>query len=320
MIAVGPHVGPQGIVVRPIRRRDIPAVVRIRHSVHPDDLLTPESFAWTLDHERPSEQARRWVATERGAVVGIAAARRAPWYPGNVAHCHVAVDAAHRGRGIGARLASEVERHLDRLHPTAVLSEIEHADEPSAAFARHRGFRHTRDAQVWSLDPRTIALDELPARIAAAAANGYRLVPVRLLLDRPKDLFELNRAVEADLPTDLPIEEPYDEWRTFEFDHPLFSPDASFGVLAGDQPVAFTWVFVDAPAGRAGHGMTGTVPGHRHRGLARLVKLATIDWLASHGVTVVFTDNDTTNVDMLALNEHLGYRRLTVFGIWMRGD
>ena len=53
--------------------------------------------------------------------------------------------------------------------------------------------------------------------------------------------------------------------------------------------------------------MTGTAPEFRHRGLARLAKEATIGWAAEADRTIV-TSNDTTNADMLALNEHLGYR------------
>jgi GNAT superfamily N-acetyltransferase len=79
-----------------------------------------------------------------------------------------------------------------------------------------------------------------------------------------------------------------------------------------------TWIRLDAAGLRARHGMTGTLPAYRHRGLARLVKLASIRWLAEHGVTALFTDNDTENRDMLALNEHLGFRPLTVFALWAR--
>ena len=62
--------------------------------------------------------------------------------------------------------------------------------------------------------------------------------------------------------------------------------------------------------GRAAHDMTGTVREYRRRGLARLAKMAALRWCADSGVRTVFTSNDTTNADMLALNEHLGYRPL----------
>jgi GNAT superfamily N-acetyltransferase len=138
------------------------------------------------------------------------------------------------------------------------------------------------------------------------------------LRDRPKAIYDLNLALEQDLPSDDPIASTYDAWRRRELEPPTFSPEASFCVLDGDRPVAMTWIHVDLAGGRARHGMTGTLPAYRHQGLARLVKLASLAWLAGHGVERVFTDNDMANRDMLALNEHLGYQPLTVFAMWVR--
>ena len=39
-----------------------------------------------------------------------------------------------------------------------------------------------------------------------------------------------------------------------------------------------------------------------------MAKEATIGWAAEAGIRTIVTSNDTTNADMLALNEHLGYR------------
>lgn len=79
-------------------------------------------------------------------------------------------------------------------------------------------------------------------------------------------------------------------------------------------------MFVDLGGRRAGHGLTGTLPAYRHRGLARLVKLASLEWLADRGVTIVYTDNDSTNADILALNEHLGFRPLGDIELWARNE
>jgi GNAT superfamily N-acetyltransferase len=307
------------IVVRPMRRRDIPGFVELRRHLWADDVATVESLAWSLAHERAEVQARRWVATDRGRVVGAAAASRASWSSARaVAQCHVGVHAARRGRGIGGLLFAEVERHLARIGAARTLCGTERGDEPSARFMRDRGFHHTRDDQAWSLDPRTVSLAEFPTRRAAAEAAGFRLVPVRELLNRPRDVHRLNMALEGDLPSDVPIAEPYESWRTTAFETPLFAPDASFCVLAAGEPIALTWIFLDAAGSRARHGMTGTLPAYRHRGLAHLVKLASIGWLADHGVTALFTDNDSANREMLDLNEHLGFRPLTVFETWLR--
>jgi GNAT superfamily N-acetyltransferase len=281
---------------------------------------TPDSYAWGVDHPVPSERTRRWVATHEGRVVGFAVAARAAWTTGRVAVMYFGVEPAMRDRGIGRRLYDAAQAHVARLTPTRTMSATERGDEASIRFLAARGFHHTRDDQAWSVDPRAVPVAELAARRATAEAAGFRLVTARSLLDRPEALYRLNLALEHDLPSDVPIAEAYEPWRTQELESPLFSPDASFCVMAGDVPVAMTWIRLDHAGRRAAHGMTGTLPEYRHRGLAHLVKLASIAWLADHGVTALFADNDTQNRDMLLLNEHLGFRPLTVFELWARND
>lgn len=306
------------VLVRALRRRDIPGVVALRRELWPDDVSTPESYDWGIDHADPAEGTRRWVATLGGRVVGFAVARRAIWTVGRVAVLFFGVEREMRGRGIGRRLYDTAQEHVARLAPTRTMSATERGHAAGVHFLSARGFHHTRDDQAWCVDPRTIPVADLPKRRAAAEAAGFRLVPVRLLLDRPEDLYRVHLSLEGDLPSDTPIAESYQAWRTHEFETPLFEPDASFCVLADGNPVALTWISVDRAGQRASHGMTGTLPEFRHRGLAHLVKLASIAWLADQGVTALFTTNDTENHDMLALNEHLGYRPFTVFEMWAR--
>jgi GNAT superfamily N-acetyltransferase len=54
--------------------------------------------------------------------------------------------------------------------------------------------------------------------------------------------------------------------------------------------------------------MTATLPTHRGRGLARLVKLAALHRAAADGVAMAYTSNDAANAPMLAVNRRLGYR------------
>ena len=54
--------------------------------------------------------------------------------------------------------------------------------------------------------------------------------------------------------------------------------------------------------------MTGTLRDYRGRGLALLVKRATLVNAAGCGVELVTTENDETNGPMLRVNEKLGYQ------------
>ena len=55
---------------------------------------------------------------------------------------------------------------------------------------------------------------------------------------------------------------------------------------------------------------------HRGRGVATLVKLASLRYLKDQGFTEARTHNDTANPAILALNEKLGYRRRPGWLAW----
>jgi GNAT superfamily N-acetyltransferase len=51
-------------------------------------------------------------------------------------------------------------------------------------------------------------------------------------------------------------------------------------------------------------------PAYRGRGIARALKLKTVEWAREHGVEFIFTANDAQNQRMLSINSSLGYRPL----------
>jgi RimJ/RimL family protein N-acetyltransferase len=113
------------------------------------------------------------------------------------------------------------------------------------------------------------------------------------------------------VPADVPITQiGFDEWIEETIEHPDLDHDGSFYALVGDRPAAYTLVSVDRRRGVAWNEMTGTAPAFRRRGLARLVKLASIRWAAETGIHSFSTSNDSENAAMLALNRELGYRPL----------
>jgi RimJ/RimL family protein N-acetyltransferase len=76
--------------------------------------------------------------------------------------------------------------------------------------------------------------------------------------------------------------------------------------IADGKVVAGTAVLADGD--RSASGFTGVRPGYRGRGLAKLVKSASLRRVAEAGITSSLTSNDGANAPMLAVNEWLGYR------------
>jgi GNAT superfamily N-acetyltransferase len=163
------------------------------------------------------------------------------------------------------------------------------------------------------VDPRSVDTSELAQRIAAATRDGYRLATLGELLavGKQRELHRLFMRADADAPhLTAASAVSFGTWRRFVLDGPILDRDASAIALHGEEPVALCWLNVDRASARAVHEFIGTLPAHRHRGLGHLTKLAALSWAARQGIRHVGTANDSGNRDILALNKHLGYRRL----------
>jgi GNAT superfamily N-acetyltransferase len=300
------------VEIRPFRHEDAPAAAELLAPIVPPDYPVNAAALVHGVESLPPEDGAYWVADARGDIVGWAEATRHLASPErDVQRIWAAVRDDHRRNGLGARLFRTAEERALGYRPRQLRSWTR-ADEPDGGgFLRTRGFALRRTERLWALDPTTVDLSDLPRREREAAAAGYRLAPLHDLLDRPEDLHRTFTATDVDVPSDIAVSGlPFEEWRRFTLGDPLLDPDGSFVVLAAGLPVALAWLAVDRERGLAGNMMTGTLREHRHRGLARLAKLATIRWAAANGVRRIGTGNDSTNRDMLALNEHLGYRPL----------
>lgn len=272
------------------------------------DVLSPASVqtAESLRHRQSSEpeRARRlsWVAVEGGDVIGFATAHF-QWFGGEARKGRIwaGVREDRRLRGIGAALWNTAVEHLRgaRKHT------VEVDDGPAGlAFVERRGFTQY-DAEVISrLDPRT-------CRLAAKPHQGLRVIRLRDMLDRDRELFEFYGKAGAMPPGDVENRVTFEEWRLVILGNPLLDEAASVVVADTDgQIVSLSWLLVDHVRRRAENEWTATLPQLRGRGLARLAKLASIRWAAEHGIAEIVTGNDPNNRPMRELNRRLGYREL----------
>jgi GNAT superfamily N-acetyltransferase len=87
---------------------------------------------------------------------------------------------------------------------------------------------------------------------------------------------------------------------------PRMRPDLGRAVLADGEFASFTMLGVAGD--RAWSDMTGTLPGYRGRGYARLAKQHALVAAAAAGVAKAMAGNDDSNAAMVAVNRSLGYR------------
>jgi GNAT superfamily N-acetyltransferase len=237
--------------------------------------------------------------------VGRARAER-PWDTSDatVGEFEVDVAPAARNRGIGTDL---YERAVSHLRTVGARTAGCWAQGEGVEFLKRRGYEQRRSSRKSALALRDADLSELDSLAEQKEREGFSLVALRDVFDRPRDLFELDVATSQDEPSDFPIDAiGYDDWLRTSYAHPGPSHDGSRVVVAGDRLVAWSLIGVDGH-GRAMNEFTGTRREFRGRGLARLAKLAVAAWARDNGVEVIYTGNDSANAPMLAINRRMGY-------------
>jgi GNAT superfamily N-acetyltransferase len=184
---------------------------------------------------------------------------------------------------------------------------VEVDDDPAGLrFAESRGLTQYDSEVISKLDPREAVLETKPH-------ESYRLLRLAEVRDREHDLFDFYGAAGAIPPGDPGNRVTLDEWREFILGNPTLDDEGSFVVVdASERIVSLAWLLVDHDRRRAENEWTATLPDLRRRGLARLVKVATIGWAAEQGLTEIVTGNDPDNLPMRELNRRLGYRELFV--------
>ncbi len=294
-------------VIREGHESDFAAATVLVNRVWPYRVGSAAGWRHSVRAEPDEAQRRFWAAEHDGAIVGWASAAldyESAERPGTVG---ISVVPEHRGRGLGSKLFERCDEHLRAIGAAVIDAGSE--DSPAArGFLEARGFRHAHTSRISGVDPAGVE--------PASAPPGVELRPLAGL--DPALVFDLDEAVSRDIPNqdldDLKLEQWLDDyWR-----HPDVDLESSTAAVVDGTPVSFSHLFT-GPELRGMTAMTGTLRSHRGRGLAELVKRATLAGAAARGVQLVVTYNDETNAAMLHVNEKLGYVPLAALLGWKRG-
>jgi GNAT superfamily N-acetyltransferase len=277
--------------------RDAADLVELARETSPTAVVNVAAFLHRLRTVPERSRARGWVAEVDSRAVGRADCFLSLFETSSrIAGLPVAVRAEHRGRGLGSALYEVALAHARSIGAEQLLVTF-HENDAGVAFAHKLGFRQVRAETESSLDPR---------RVAERPAAGLDLRPMTTV--DPRLAYEVDMEATADMPATETFEGmAYEEWEGHVLRHPLFAPAGSFVALVDGEAAALSLLSADLESGRAMNWMTGTRRAYRGRGLARAVKLASIEWAVANGITRMLTFNDATNAPMLAVNERLGY-------------
>jgi GNAT superfamily N-acetyltransferase len=123
-------------------------------------------------------------------------------------------------------------------------------------------------------------------------------------------LYELDRAAHQDEPSSIEWEfDPYEVWRRALVLGYGRSADWCWVAMDGDNPIGLSRLKL-VGGDTAMNAFTGVAREYRGRGIARTLKLRTLEWSRQNGVHYHFTSNEAENHPMLAINIRLGYQML----------
>ncbi|KYF65843.1 hypothetical protein BE11_44620 [Sorangium cellulosum] len=252
------------------------------------------------------------VAT--GEIVAYAHCFHVPWehHPARF-WCAVRCAPGHRRRGIGARLFAALERDLARLGARELRAMARETQPEMVALAARLGFRELFRSWDFELDLAARRADRLDER---PSPPGIAIAPLsEELARRPGWLGELHALYlavnrEVPLPNHVDPELPAEEFAAYLERSPTSLPEACFVARDGDRYVGLCILHrsEDDPA-CLDHLFTGVAAASRGRGVARALKLATIDFARRQGYSRIATAVESNNPGMLALNEALGFVR-----------
>jgi GNAT superfamily N-acetyltransferase len=290
---------------------DLPAAAELLSTLYADGLFTVGGMRHRLDCAPSWVQRRLLKWEETGRVVGWASCGL-DHFSGDreLGFVDLTVDPGFRGRGIGAAMLERAEEHVRACGATRVEA-FGPDHDPSRAFAEARGYAVKARLRVSCVDPRT-----LPP--APSPPPGVELRPFSDV--EPEAIHAVDLVVSRDIPNEESIDglDTAAAWKTQFWRDPEVDKELSRAAVVAGEVVAITMFRSDLERGRGENDITGTLPAHRGRGLATLLKHTSLRRAAARGITMVTTGNDEENGPMLAVNTKLGYRPSSGWIRWER--
>jgi mycothiol synthase len=296
------------VSLRTVEVADYPAIAELHNRVNPwappvsADMIA--HFVRTADPSLPTNQV---VAEKQGEPVGLGVLGGSRNYAAMT--LIVAVDEAYRRQGVGTRLLDWLANGL--TSPQLAGAEVSEDCSAGIDFARRQGFEERSRKFPSVLDLTRFDPSRFAAYGQAAEAAGLRFTTFAAVdsVGLRHGVHQLQNASQADVPTPEPLQPvTFQEWELAWLEAPWFRPQLLVLALAGDRPVALSYV-TDRPDGGGYNPFTGVAADYRGRGLATAVKVEALRLAKAAGLHDVSTDNHSNNGPMLAVNERLGYER-----------
>lgn len=240
---------------------------------------------------------------------GTAYARtfRQPWFTVGLYGTGITVRPDVRRRGIGTWMLAAITDVGRTMGATAQIGAVLDGRPEALKFALSCGFVVDRHMSKSVLDPASI----VPGLLTATLPEGITIASLAALGDTEanrRTLWKVSENIAIDFPNDRRQPRRYEQFAAQLLDVPGFRPAGTFVALDGKTWVGAAMVGYTAARNALYHHFTGVDAAYRGRGIATALRRATIAYAIETSASILETNNDSTNVPILAINRAFGYR------------
>jgi GNAT superfamily N-acetyltransferase len=303
--------------VREAQEADEPRILDIGNAIYPEYRETLQELRHDLARLRDGGYVSVLSVAEApgGQIIGHSHFHQIPWQfdPARF-RVDVYVDPAWRRRAAGAALYDHMLEAVVARGGRHLESSVRETMADSRAFLVRRGFRETM--RTWETRLDVGRFDPMPfARyLARVRQQGIEITTLADEVKRDPEALRrahaLHDAVLADIPAPIPYTPvPFEQFLQVNVESPRALLNAYFIAKAGDVHIGEANLQRPAEGTHLYHNVTGVLPAYRGRGIAMVLKLATIEFAQAHGHSEIRTWNEVNNVGMLVINDRLGFVR-----------
>ncbi|MFP7300326.1 GNAT family N-acetyltransferase [Neobacillus niacini] len=244
-----------------------------------------------------------------GKVIGYGSSWRAPWSdPGELASTFC-VHPDYQRQGVGELILSYLENWAASQKASVLLSEIKDWIPGSLPFAQKHGF--LLDAHIFELklDLKNLDTTKLRDTVHRLIDSGITFVTLADIAgeESEKRLYELYVETSKDNPGQIGDLPAFPVWRKEALPEDCSIEKWVFIAMDGDTFVGVSTLFSTEETGVLYTDYTGVSPYYRGRGIAKALKLLSIQAALDEGAYSMTTETEAGNGAMQNLNRSLGY-------------
>ena len=218
-----------------------------------------------------------------------------------------------RHQGVGAMLYDDLMAYLETQNAGHITCQIREQQTEALQFAQKRGFAIELHEVASVLEVAGFDDGRFSHIIPHLEAEGIRFFSYAVTGNTPdaqQALYTINRIAALDDPAADGTFAAYETWQNIVVNASWFQPEGQMIAADGEKFVGVSAAIFDEERRVVETAVTGVHRDYRGRKIATALKLKIIQFAREKEATHIFTENNTRNTAMLAINRKLGFQPL----------